>query len=56
MAGLDWYSGLEGFTQPGCPVLAVCMSNGRLQLMRDEGDDMCVLIDTGMQVSAGILC
>ena len=51
VVGIDWYNGLEGYPQPGCPVLAVCMDNGRLQLMRDEQDDLCVLIDSGMRAT-----
>lgn len=51
VVGIDWYNGLEGYRQPGCPVLAICMDNGRLQLMRDEQDDLCVMIDSGMRAT-----
>ena len=51
VVGIDWYNGLEGYPQPGCPVLAICMNNGRLQLMRDEQDDLCVLIDSRMRAT-----
>ena len=51
IVGLEWYSGQEGFCQAGCPVLAVCLRTGQLQLMTDELDDTCPVVDTGMQVS-----
>ena len=49
--GLDWYSGQEGYCEPGCPVLAICLRTGQLQLMKDEMDETCLLITTGMQAS-----
>lgn len=47
----EWYDGLEGYCEPNCPVLAVAMDNGRMQLMRHENDENAVLIDTGMKVT-----
>ena len=32
--GVEWYDGVEGFAEPNCPVLAICLDNGRMQLMR----------------------
>lgn len=52
IVGLEWYHGQEGFCQPGCPVLAVCLRTGQMQLMTDELDDSCLLVNTGMQVSS----
>lgn len=52
IVGLEWYHGQEGYCQPGCPVLAVCLCTGQLQLMTDELDDSCLLVNTGMQVSS----
>lgn len=49
--GLEWYSGQEGYCEPGCPVLAVCLRTGQMQLMKDELDDTCLVLNTGMQVS-----
>lgn len=49
--GVEWYDGLEGHCEPNCPVLAVAMDNGRMQLMRNENDENAVLIDTGLKVS-----
>lgn len=51
IVGLEWYSGQAGFCEPGCPVLAICLRTGQLQLMTDELDDTCLVINTGMQVS-----
>ena len=49
--GVEWYDGLEGYCEPNCPVLAIAMDNGRMQLMRSENDENAVLIDTGMKIS-----
>ncbi len=35
--------------EPNCPVLAICLNNGRMQLMRHEMDDNAICIDTGMR-------
>ena len=51
IVGLEWYHGQEGFCLSGCPVLAVCLRTGQLQLMTDELDDTCLVVNTGMQVS-----
>lgn len=51
IVGLEWYSGQEGYCEPGCPALAVCLRSGQMQLMTDELDDTCLVINTGMQVS-----
>lgn len=47
--GVEWYDGLEGFAEPNCPVLALCLDNGRMQLMRYESDDNAICIDTGIK-------
>lgn len=47
--GVEWYDGVEGFAEPNCPVLALCLDNGRMQLMRYENDDNAVCIDTGIK-------
>ncbi|KAL0027242.1 hypothetical protein WJX77_006308 [Trebouxia sp. C0004] len=49
--GLEWYKGQEGYSEPGCPVLAICLRTGQLQLMKDELDDTCLVLKTGMQAS-----
>jgi WD repeat-containing protein 35 len=46
--GIEWYDGFRGYAEPGCPVLAVCMDNGRMQLMRQDVDDSAICIDTGI--------
>uniref|UniRef100_A0A8C8RT91 WD repeat-containing protein 35 n=1 Tax=Pelusios castaneus TaxID=367368 RepID=A0A8C8RT91_9SAUR len=50
IAGIHWYPGTEGYTEPDCPCLAICFDNGRCQIMRHENDQNPVLIDTGMNV------
>ncbi|CAH1774582.1 unnamed protein product [Owenia fusiformis] len=50
LAGIQWYNGVNGYVEPGCPCLAICFDNGRCQIMRNENDDNPVLIDTGMSV------
>jgi WD repeat-containing protein 35 len=49
VVAVEWYDGGRGFCEPGCPVLAVCLDNGRMQLMRHDVDDNAVCIDTGMR-------
>lgn len=49
IVGVEWYDGVEGFAEPNCPVLALCLDNGRMQLMRYESDDNAVCIDTGIK-------
>ncbi|GAX81565.1 hypothetical protein CEUSTIGMA_g8993.t1 [Chlamydomonas eustigma] len=49
IVGIEWYDGIEGFAEPNCPVLAICLDNGRMQLMRYESDDNAVCIDTGIK-------
>ena len=51
IVGLEWYSGQGGYCEPGCPVLAVCLRTGQMQMMTDEMDNTCVVVNTGMQVS-----
>jgi len=51
VAGIEWYDGSYGYSEPNCPCLAVCFDNGRAQIMRHDMDETPVLIDTGMAVS-----
>lgn len=51
ICGLQWYNGVHGYIEPNVPALAVCFSNGRIQIMRDDCDDNPVLIDTGMEAA-----
>ena len=44
------YDGLEGYSEPDCPTLAICCENGRVQLMRGEADSSPVCIDTGLRL------
>ncbi|XP_074656125.1 WD repeat-containing protein 35-like isoform X2 [Tubulanus polymorphus] len=50
IAGMAWYNGEYGYVEPNCPCLAICFDNGRCQIMRNEADDVPILLDTGMQV------
>lgn len=52
IVGLEWHNGRERYSQAGIPALAICFSNGTLQLMKDEMDDTCMVINTGLQPSA----
>ncbi|XP_076068879.1 intraflagellar transport protein Oseg4 [Oratosquilla oratoria] len=52
VVGLMWYNGQHGYIEPDCPTLAICYDNGRMQIMRNESDDLPILIDTGMTVVA----
>ncbi|KAF8068393.1 Wdr35 [Scenedesmus sp. PABB004] len=35
--GLEWYDGSRGHAEPGCPVLAVALDNGRMQARAHAG-------------------
>lgn len=48
VVGLDWYNGKNGLMHAGCPCLAICYENGRVQLMCNESDPAPVIIDTAM--------
>lgn len=50
--GLEWHNGRECYSQAGMSAVAICLSNGSLQLMKDELDEGCMVISTGMQPSA----
>ncbi|XP_069742564.1 WD repeat-containing protein 35 isoform X3 [Narcine bancroftii] len=50
IVGIHWYSGTEGYVEPDCPCLAICLDNGRCQIMRHEHDENPVLLDTGINV------
>ena len=52
IVGLEWHNGRERYSQAGISALAICLSNGSLQLMKDEMDDTCMVVSTGMQPSA----
>ncbi|XP_063704292.1 WD repeat-containing protein 35 [Culicoides brevitarsis] len=49
VVGLCWYHGKISQQRP---TLAICYENGRLQLMRNENDDLPIIIDAGMQAIA----
>ena len=48
LVGISWYNGLGGYVEPNVPSLAIAFENGRIQIMRDDTDDLPVLIDTGI--------
>lgn len=51
VVGIEWYNGSGGHAEPNCPVLAICLDNGRMQLMRHDMDDSAVCVDTGIRPS-----
>lgn len=52
LVGIEWYDGSHGYAETNCPVLALCLDNGRMQLMRHDVDDSAVCIDTGIKPKA----
>lgn len=46
---MEWYDGIEGYPEANCASLAICLDNGRMQLMRHESDDKAICIDTGIK-------
>ena len=48
IAAMDWYNGKNGFYEKGCPCLAVCFDNGKIQLLRNQFDSKPILVDTKM--------
>eukprot|EP00050_Salpingoeca_kvevrii_P018636 m.76510 g.76510 ORF g.76510 m.76510 type:complete len:1153 (+) comp8114_c0_seq1:167-3625(+) len=50
LIGMEWYNGANGYIEPGCPCLAICYENGRMQIMRHETDENPILVDTMMTV------
>lgn len=50
VVGLCWYS---GFVQGHRPALAICYETGKIQLMKNESDDFPIIIDAGVQITAG---
>ncbi|XP_014880657.1 WD repeat-containing protein 35-like [Poecilia latipinna] len=50
LAGIHWYAGAGGYSEPDSPCLAICFDNGRCQIMRYENDENPVYIDALMNV------
>lgn len=51
VAGIDWYSGREGYADIDAPTLAIAFENGVVQLTRSLQDREPVLIDTRMRLT-----
>ena len=51
VAGIDWYSGREGYSDIDAPTLAIAFENGVVQLTRSLADREPVLIQTKMRLS-----
>ncbi|KAL3898912.1 MAG: hypothetical protein SGCHY_002417 [Lobulomycetales sp.] len=47
--GMEWYNGVNGYTEENVPCLAIGFANGRIQIMRDERDTHPIIIDTNMR-------
>ncbi|XP_050313248.1 WD repeat-containing protein 35 isoform X2 [Anthonomus grandis grandis] len=45
---IAWYNGIGSFTQDVNPVLAICLENGKMQLMKNESDPNPILADAKM--------
>ena len=39
IAAIDWYDGQNGFVSTDSPALAICYTNGRCQIMKNEQDE-----------------
>lgn len=39
IAAIDWYDGQNGFISNDSPALAICYTNGRCQIMKNELDE-----------------
>ncbi|CAG0891619.1 unnamed protein product [Cyprideis torosa] len=50
IVALAWYDGKYGYVEPDCPALVVVYDSGRMQIMRNESDDVPILVDTGMKI------
>lgn len=48
IVAMHWYSGKNGYVAVDCPTLAICYESGRVEFMRDTGDDNPVIIDAGI--------
>ncbi|XP_047144990.1 WD repeat-containing protein 35 isoform X1 [Hydra vulgaris] len=50
LVAIEWYNGNAGYLEESCPCLAISYENGKCQIMRDELDELPVLINTNMRV------
>ncbi|EGB12638.1 hypothetical protein AURANDRAFT_51986 [Aureococcus anophagefferens] len=48
--GVHWYDGMEGYTDPNAPTLAVAFGNGRVQLMRGSEDAEPVVVESDLRL------
>lgn len=46
LAAIDWYNGMFGYTSSTAKSLAVCFTNGRCQMMRNEEDESKILLSS----------
>ncbi|KAG8232917.1 hypothetical protein J437_LFUL011026 [Ladona fulva] len=49
VVSLQWYNGRYGYMEVDCPCLAILFNNGHLHLMRNESDDVPVLVECGIR-------
>ena len=45
IASIDWYDGKNGFVSADSPALAICYTNGRCQIMKNESDESRFFVD-----------
>ena len=50
IVALEWYAGLKGYPEEGCPCLAVGVSSGQVQLMTSHRDASPIEVDTGLHL------
>jgi hypothetical protein len=43
IVGMEWYNGMNGYTQARVPCLAIGFDSGLIQIMRDERDSSIFL-------------
>ncbi|KAG0617618.1 hypothetical protein M758_4G003000 [Ceratodon purpureus] len=52
IVAIDWYNGLEGYSDPNAPSLALAFQLGRIQLMRHEMDEEPILLELQMMITS----
>uniref|UniRef100_T1JCY7 Uncharacterized protein n=1 Tax=Strigamia maritima TaxID=126957 RepID=T1JCY7_STRMM len=50
LVAVRWYNGRCGFVEPNCVCLVIAYDNGNLQLMRNENDDVPIVLTTNLTV------
>lgn len=48
VVGMSWFSRMQSFNRPS---LAICYETGKFQIMRNENDDIPIIVDTKLQAT-----